>query len=346
MKRKAKVVWDFLKHNRVSKFIQKYSKVFIVLLIVCIGILLFLLANVAKVSKWNWTAVGVIIALFALIVTIVSGVIQMYISNKNMTDNIQIRKAEFTNQFIKDFQKLMPEMDFCAFLYGKFNDYCDEPQIKELQKKLSEKDRFNYSIREYNNLKRELGIDDSVIEKARQEFQKRTQDIIDIAEDHYKEKGLSEFCSFHKLRNRCEAEKKKIYKDKDLRIIGKDVCEDKIRDIEKRYVNSIFVNIKNVVNELECNTLSVQFDLLDYDKITNLIYVPLHYYVSNLYIVMMENKIEHEKRNYYIYSNIKRLCSEVVRIKNRINVDMDLESSNSEKNKEQIITNATKTQKL
>lgn len=312
------------------------------LALVILGLIILLLLYIFYdvINDWNWTAIGVLVALFL-------GIVQLLIANKNMSDDIQIRRAEFTNQFIKEFQKLMPELNFCAYVYKKFS-YESESSVKELHKKLLDIDKFDFSIAEYNDVKRELSIDDKMIETCKIKFQGDLDKIIKIAADHYRENGLSDFCSFHKSQNQYN-ENMRMIEEKYKGAISKSEKNEKKKEIsglKKVYVNSIFVNMQNVVNELECNTLSVQFDLLDYDKITNLIYVPLHYYISNLYIIMMENKIDHEKHNYFIYSNIKRFCSEIVKIKNKINIDMATQNFKSEKKREKLIANAANVKKL
>lgn len=370
MEEKAKV--NLKKESLIVEIIKEHPIMFgiVVLVVFVVPFFLLVYGHIEFVLRQWYSIIGSIGTFLGLFIALYFGHKQWLNANKNMKNDIQIRRAEFTIQFVKEFRKLMPSMAFCVNLYEHFNSdnkdpikYPEEnkylnksngtehykvenhPDIIKLQNELLEVDTFRFSIGQYNELKRKLSIDDKEIAKAKGEFHADTEAIIAIATEHYNKSGLGEFCSFHKLHDQYLKEKWEIDHSAST---GREarLKETRMKELNDVYANSILANVQNVINELECNTLSAQFDLLDYDKITNLIFVPFHYYISNLYMLMMENKIEHEKRNYFIYSNIKRLCEEIDDRKKRIDKKMNTENMDSEARKGSIVANATKPKKL
>lgn len=104
------------------------------------------------------------------------------------------------------------------------------------------------------------------------------------------------------------------------------------KELNAIYVRGIRETEQNVVNHLECLALNTQFDLLDYDKITNLIYAPFHHQIISTYIRLMNKIIENKEKGMIIYSNIVTLYDKIIQKKekddNKLLNGKKLENSN------------------
>ena len=295
----------------------------IVLCIAVLSVIVCLNTNIKTINKI--TFMGVIISLLGIVFT-------NYLSTKNKETDIIIQRAEFTNEFVKEFRKLMPSLDWCVNLVATIehnlettSSESDEDttknneNFKKLYKELSEIEYYTFSIVEYEELLINHNLDIDTVDKIFSDFfdGDNSKTVIGFSLTPHKNMGHIRECYFDSCYCKHDEEVAILHRFMESTndpVEKKDILEQiEIRD--RLFVTAIKQCEEDVYNDLECVALNTQFGVLDYNKLTPLIYAPLDYFVTSCYLRLMNSVAKADEDGNALFSNIRDLYKRIVEIK-------------------------------
>lgn len=281
----------------------------------------------------GWELIGALAGVIAVIIALIYNSWQIKtqtklieIQNKQMDNQIEIMKndviikrAEFTNTFISEFRGLMPDLAYCSTL--ALSIYGSNEKLIKLYKSISEKD-INFNVTDYKKMLKDNGTSFEEIEQMVEKYKLNYEEMLNFAEKHYLENGLGDYCRFHSVHN--------IYMENNRNILNskenneEKTIEEEISKLNDYYISSIYVSEQNTYNDFECVAQSLQFGLIDFEKITNLIYAPLNFYIKSMYIRIMQNIIKSNNEGFIVFSNISSLYLNIKQCKENLNEKLDI----------------------
>jgi len=239
-------------------------------------------------------------------------------NNKNLKTDIIIKKAQFTNEFIFKFKEHIPNMVWNSFHSSnviKTNDKLiklDE-RLKKFNKKLCNEEEFA-------SILYEEGITEDEIYRINREYFNNYSSI----EKHIFEKPrLSESINYNIHYTRHMDALYSIKNEFEIEKLSKENKKN-VRAYRDQSINNILTATKeiyaNTFNDLECISHFVMFNLIDIEKITDLIYNPFSEFVNDNYIFLMSSIIKGKKSGNRVYSNIILLDKKIKEVKEEKNI--------------------------
>lgn len=307
---------NFLKENK-----------FIVITIIC-SFAISLSITLSELGESNKiTSIGVIVSISSILIVNLQ-------SYKNSKKEVLYNKAEYTNAFVKDFRSLMPGMFWCSELSRNVCE-SDEKLAKAYQNLSSipldfDKENFkkflknnNLTLVEVNNILDDFFDDhDNVVDFAylqnKMNGHIRGCEFDDCYEVFEKTKytiqtNFKDIISLNAVLENEVIIESKVSEEKEILDLSNENHADKLKDILiekecKKYCYTLKINEQNVYNDLECVALNSQFGLIDYTKITDLLYAPFNAFIQACYIRLMAAIItEYDTDHTIIFSNIEKL---------------------------------------
>lgn len=231
-------------------------------------------------------------------------------SNKN---NVIIKKAEYSDRFVCNFRSMMPSLAFCSAF--AIDMYKSNKDLYSLYNSLN-LEHLDFNVITYKELLKRKNLTYEKVQKILNSYRDNYENIIAFSKENYNTNGLGNFNKFHGIYNIYRKNMKKydnsdFIKEKEQLTELNEVDDYTKINLKIIFANSIYAKEQDTYNDFECMSLSVQFDLIDIEKLTNLVWAPLHYYIKSCYIRIMQNKISQEENGDIVFSNISNLYQKI-----------------------------------
>ncbi|MDF9866854.1 hypothetical protein OKW22_000409 [Bacilli bacterium PM5-3] len=300
---------------------QNFMYTFAIFLIIFIVVYVMFIATLNM--EYKITSSSVLISLLGILV-----VNQQ--NNKNQKTDIIIKKAQFTNEFIFKFKEHMPNMYWNSF---HSENMIITDKLVELKKRVSKTEMRLCDIESFKDILGELKLTYDDIYKAHSDY---FGDFEKIKKHLFTKPRLSESVNYNV---HYQKHMEPLYNMPTIDEIDSlnEIDKKKLQSYRNEIINNILSASKEIYadtfNDLECISHFVMFNLIDLEKITDLIYNPFNYFVKQNYIFLMASILKGIDSGNNLYSNIALLDKKIKIEKDKRNFKKNKINNKLQRNK-------------